>query len=395
MNAIPASDASEGCLLGCAVGDSIGLPYEGLSARRARRFVRLPLRHRFAFGRGMVSDDTDHSVFVAQALIRSGGEPEGFRRALSWRLRLWLLCLPAGIGWATLRSILRMWLGLRNSGVWSAGNGPAMRSGIIGAALHSDPERRRALVAVSTRLTHTDPRALAGALAIAEVTSRLASGAWVRQPPTAELAALLHEVSPRSRLAGLRRCHRHGLRCARSGRYGPVGVWRTQRHIRLRTAQRTRRLPARCPARPCRPVRSAPWPCRNRVRRDPPPRARCLRRRTSSLPACRGRARIDQEAGAACHRQRQLVERRDEGGRCALHGDGIAGGAAHHFDQRHLRHRVEEMDADQPRRILQRAAMSSMRRLEVLVAISASGLARPRCRGTAPASRRGLRRWLR
>lgn len=196
MNAIPASDATEGCLLGCAVGDSIGLPYEGLSARRARRFVRLPLRHRFAFGRGMVSDDTDHSVFVAQALIRSGGEPEGFRRALAWRLRLWLLCLPAGIGWATLRSILRLWLGLRNSGVCSAGNGPAMRSGIIGAALHSDPERRRALVAVSTRLTHTDPRALAGALAIAEVTSRLASGAWVRQPPTAELAALLHEVSP-------------------------------------------------------------------------------------------------------------------------------------------------------------------------------------------------------
>ncbi len=54
-----------GCLWGCAVGDAIGLPYESLSVRRARRFARLPLKHCFVFGRGMVSDDTDHTVFVA------------------------------------------------------------------------------------------------------------------------------------------------------------------------------------------------------------------------------------------------------------------------------------------------------------------------------------------
>lgn len=192
---IPANEAIEGCLLGCAVGDSIGLPYEGMSARRARRFARLPLRHRFVFGRGMVSDDTDHSVFVAQALIRSGGDAERFRRALAWRLRLWLLCLPAGIGWATLRSIVRLWLGLRNSGVYSAGNGPAMRSGIIGAAWHGDPERRRALVEASTRLTHTDPRALAGAMAVAEVAARVTAGVWTEKPAASEFAAMLREIS--------------------------------------------------------------------------------------------------------------------------------------------------------------------------------------------------------
>lgn len=198
MSAIPGLPAVEGCLLGCAVGDSVGLPYEGMSARRAARFARLPLRHRFVFGRGMVSDDTDHSVFVAQALIRSGAQPDAFRRALAWRLRLWLLCLPAGIGWATLRSILKMWLFPGDSGVWSAGNGPAMRSGIIGAAVHSDTQLRRALVAASTRLTHTDPKALAGALAIAEVTARLASGTWRQRPSAAELAAMLQELSPES-----------------------------------------------------------------------------------------------------------------------------------------------------------------------------------------------------
>ena len=195
MNSDNRIEAIEGCLLGCAVGDAIGLPYEGLPRRRARRFARLPLRHRFVFGRGMVSDDTDHSVFVAQALIRSGGEVEPFRRALAWRLRLWLLCLPAGIGWATLRSIVRMWLGFRRSGVCSAGNGPSMRSGIIGAAVHTDSARRRALVEASTHLTHTDPRALAGALAVAEVCARLVSGVWTQKPSIEELATVLGEVS--------------------------------------------------------------------------------------------------------------------------------------------------------------------------------------------------------
>ena len=118
---------STGCLWGCAVGDAIGLPYEGLIARRARRLARLPLKHRFVFGRGMISDDTDHTVFVAQALIRSKGDPARFQTVLAWRLRLWLLCLPAGIGLATLRGIVRLWLGLRPSGVFSAGNGPATR----------------------------------------------------------------------------------------------------------------------------------------------------------------------------------------------------------------------------------------------------------------------------
>ena len=185
-----------GCLWGCAVGDAIGLPYEGLSPRRARRFARLPLQHRFVFGRGMVSDDTDHTVFVAQALLRTAGDPARFRVALAWRLRLWLLCLPAGIGLATLKSILRLWLGLRPSGVFSAGNGPAMRSAIIGAFFATDAAQRRAHVEASTLLTHTDPLALSGALAIAEIAARLASGEWTARPSPTDLSALLNVLSP-------------------------------------------------------------------------------------------------------------------------------------------------------------------------------------------------------
>lgn len=157
-----------GCLLGTAVGDALGLPYEGLSRRRAAKVLGAPSRYRFVFGRGMVSDDTEHACMVAQALIGSGGDVDLFVKQLSRSLRFWLLGLPAGIGLATLRSIIRLWLGYRphRSGVFSAGNGPAMRAAILGVSL-DDPRMLRELVEASTRLTHTDPKAEYGAIAVA------------------------------------------------------------------------------------------------------------------------------------------------------------------------------------------------------------------------------------
>jgi len=164
-----------GSILGTAVADAIGLPYEGLSRCRAAKMFGTPDRHRFFFGRGMVSDDTEHTCMVAQSLIASGGEVDSFRRRLAWQFRLWLLGLPAGIGFATLRSILRLWLGLdpTKSGVFSAGNGPATRAAIIGAAVDDDATLHR-LVRASTRITHTDPRAESGAVAVA-LAARMAS----------------------------------------------------------------------------------------------------------------------------------------------------------------------------------------------------------------------------
>ncbi len=157
-----------GCILGTAVGDAIGLPYEGLSRRRAAKLFGQPERHRFFFGRGMVSDDTEHTCMVAQSLIASGGDIDSFRRHLGSQFRFWLLGLPAGIGMATLRSTLRLWIGFgpHKSGVFSAGNGPAMRAAILGAAI-DDPQSLRELVHASTRITHTDPKAECGAFAVA------------------------------------------------------------------------------------------------------------------------------------------------------------------------------------------------------------------------------------
>jgi ADP-ribosyl-[dinitrogen reductase] hydrolase len=166
-------NAFVGVLLGTAVGDSLGLPAERMSRQRIRARWAGVWRHRFVFGHGMVSDDTEHTLFVAQALLAYPDDPIAFQRCLAWKLRLWLLGLPAGIGLATLKAILKLWVGVSpsRSGVWSAGNGPAMRSAIIGAYFGADPAKRRAFVSASTRLTHTDPRAMTAALAVAEAAA--------------------------------------------------------------------------------------------------------------------------------------------------------------------------------------------------------------------------------
>ncbi|HEY1377286.1 MAG TPA: ADP-ribosylglycohydrolase family protein [Gemmataceae bacterium] len=162
-------DAVVGCLLGMAIGDALGLPAEGMSRRRQRRLFPNIDRYHFLLGRGMASDDTEHACLTAQALITSAGDAERFTHDLGRRLRWWFLGLPAGIGRATARACVKLWLGVppHRSGVFSAGNGPAMRGPILGVCYGHDPDRLRQLVRASTRMTHTDPKAEAGALTVA------------------------------------------------------------------------------------------------------------------------------------------------------------------------------------------------------------------------------------
>lgn len=165
--------ATVGCLLGTAVGDALGLAVEGLSARRqARMYPQLDNYH-FLFGRGCISDDTEHTCMLAQALIVSLDEDtERFGRkfgsSLGWRLRFWFLGLPAGMGLATGRAIIKLWLGFpaRLSGVRSAGNGPAMRAALLGVCF-DDRDQLHVAVRAGTQVTHRHPDAFDGALLVA------------------------------------------------------------------------------------------------------------------------------------------------------------------------------------------------------------------------------------
>lgn len=162
-------DAIIGSLLGLAVGDALGLPCENLSPRRAKRLFPHLDRYQFFFRRGVFSDDTEHACLTAQALLVSGGDLAKFRRDLAKRLRWWAVGFPAGTGRATIKACAKLWLGWspEHSGVWSAGNGPAMRAPILGLCFGSDRDRLIQFNRASTRMTHTDPKAELGALAVA------------------------------------------------------------------------------------------------------------------------------------------------------------------------------------------------------------------------------------
>ncbi|HOW66878.1 MAG TPA: ADP-ribosylglycohydrolase family protein [Candidatus Paceibacterota bacterium] len=78
-----------GLILGTAVGDALGLPAEGLSPTQIKRRWKGLWRMRLAFGRGMVSDDTEHAFLVGQSLLVANNDVTVFRRELAARLR-WL-----------------------------------------------------------------------------------------------------------------------------------------------------------------------------------------------------------------------------------------------------------------------------------------------------------------
>ena len=156
-------------MLGTALGDSMGLPYEGLSRQKISRKKLSFDRANLIFGRGLFSDDTEQTIIVAQSLIESYDDIDIFERVIKRRLKLWLLALPAGLGFATMKAILKSFF-IKNSGVFSAGNAPAMRSALMGLLFGDDDAKLKEFVYINTHITHTDPKAYYGALAVAKAT---------------------------------------------------------------------------------------------------------------------------------------------------------------------------------------------------------------------------------
>jgi len=157
-----------GCLAGGAIGDSLGLPYEGLSANGGIRLLGPPIPNKLIWGYGLVSDDTEHACLTAISLTKSHFNPDLFGSQLASCLKLWFLCLPPATGIATAKACLKLILGVNHklSGVFSAGNGPAMRAAVIGCSVE-DQILIKSLIGVSTAITHRDQRSNDGALLIA------------------------------------------------------------------------------------------------------------------------------------------------------------------------------------------------------------------------------------
>jgi ADP-ribosyl-[dinitrogen reductase] hydrolase len=190
-------DRFRGMILGTAVGDAVGLPAEGMSKRRARKMFKGTWRHRLILGKGMISDDTEHTLFVIQCLLAHADNTDRFVRRLAMCLRWWLLSLPAGIGMATGRAIMNLCVGVSpyKSGVYSAGNGPAMRVAPIGAFFAEEQERSNELTELCTRITHTDPKAVIAAKAVSQTASWIVRAELSSRPDLAEFIQMLSSVS--------------------------------------------------------------------------------------------------------------------------------------------------------------------------------------------------------
>lgn len=183
-------DALLGCLLGTAVGDALGLPAEGLSRKRVAA-LGMGHEHCFFLGRGMVSDDTEHTLMLAAAMASHRQDTQAMQRAFAWKLRWWLVALPAGVGLSTAKAVLRLWLGFpaTRSGVVSAGNGAAMRSAVIGVVFHADAAKRREMALAACQVTHRGAYAEESALLVAE-----AAALAVRRAPAADVLAALEPL---------------------------------------------------------------------------------------------------------------------------------------------------------------------------------------------------------
>lgn len=191
----PTRAVFEGVLLGTAVGDALGLPAENLSPGRISRLWKDEWRMRFLLGHGMISDDTEHTLMVAQSLLSHPADVRSFQRSLAWKLRWWFASLPGGVGLATAKACLKLWLGFspEKSAVHSGGSGPAMRSAIIGAYFAEETAKRREFVRASARLTHHGWQAETAALAVAECSAIAATDPG--PPDISLLLSKLRELS--------------------------------------------------------------------------------------------------------------------------------------------------------------------------------------------------------
>lgn len=179
-NLIP-KDRFIGCLLGQAVGDALGAPYEGLPADfvfwtegSAEEILSRPLEHELRY-----TDDTEMMIGVAEMLIQQADiqpQPLAQRFAANYTP-------DRGYGPGT-REILAE---LQSGGNWehlaetifpggSFGNGAAMRAAPVGLVFQSDLENVKHQAKASALPTHRHPLGIEGAQLFAVAVALAAEG---------------------------------------------------------------------------------------------------------------------------------------------------------------------------------------------------------------------------
>jgi ADP-ribosylglycohydrolase len=160
-----------GCILGGAIGDCLGGPYEGQPPP-----VRIDIHQRWR-----TSDDTQLTLATCEAISeRMRIDPAG----IAGRFAVWFKQKRiTGIGASTHKALSELSLGghwalVGRRGEMAAGNGAAMRVAPLGFCLDpKDPEARKVIRDVS-RITHHSEEAYVGALAVLAAIRAAWEGRW-------------------------------------------------------------------------------------------------------------------------------------------------------------------------------------------------------------------------
>jgi ADP-ribosyl-[dinitrogen reductase] hydrolase len=168
-----------GCMVGCAVGDALGAPFEGywehqLPGRKAllRGFAEVE-----GYPRGQYTDDTQLTLATVESIVRQRDlSPADIARSIAALWKNHSVVGPGGSCTFAANAFLktRDWTTC-GAPVGQAGNGTAMRTAVLGLYFLSDAERLPAAVADVSRITHQDPRSVAGGVAIAKAAQLLAT----------------------------------------------------------------------------------------------------------------------------------------------------------------------------------------------------------------------------
>ena len=160
-----------GCILGGALGDAWGGPWERNPGRVA---FQIP-------SRSSVSDDTQLTLATCESIIENGGvHPE----RLASHFATWFATgRVTGIGASTLKAMRDLvagvhWAVAGSRGEFSAGNGAAMRVAPLAFLLDPATHADRTVIRDICRITHHSDEAYVGALAVVVAIRFILAGNW-------------------------------------------------------------------------------------------------------------------------------------------------------------------------------------------------------------------------
>ncbi|MCS7191793.1 MAG: ADP-ribosylglycohydrolase family protein [Armatimonadetes bacterium] len=178
----------QGCLVGIAIGDALGMPVEGMSKEKIRQSFGI-LKDMVDGIRpaGNITDDTMQTLCLAESIVELGEfNPDD----AASRLLNWFRTDPFGIGVHTQRVLSLVDKGMNwrkaveevenRHAPWTAGNGSLMRCSPIGLRYYRDIGKLLEYSHESSLLTHANPLCKSSCAFFNAILSRILRG-WEKK----------------------------------------------------------------------------------------------------------------------------------------------------------------------------------------------------------------------